>query len=217
MEGWKPEEKNRIAAKIGARLIRRRREAGWTIKQLAGECGLSPSFVSRLERGQTMPSIPSLQALAQALDVDLESFFAKDQERSYAISRKASRRKSYSLRGPKQQTIYQMELLADGVESPIMEPALVTIVTENKELETTTHGGQEFMYVVEGRIRITLGSRTYELEEGDAAYWDGALPHGAVNIGLCRARTLNVHMVPGRRTDTFQINKGFKPEKNGDG
>ena len=192
-----------------------RREAGWTIKQLADESGLSSSFVSRLERGMTMPSIPSLQALATALGVAIESFFAKDEERTHAISRKESRRKSYSLRGPRNRTVYRMELLADEVDNLLMEPALVTIVSNEKDLETTTHGGQEFMYVVEGKIRITLGSRTYDLEEGDAAYWDGALPHGAVNLGPGQARTLNVHMVPGRRTDTFQLNKRVKPV-NGD-
>ncbi len=190
-----------------------RQERGWTIKQLAAEAGLSSPFVSRLERGQTMPSIPSLQTLADVLKVDIESFFAKDEERRYAISRKGSRRRGYSLRGPEKKTTYEMELLAGEMDSPLMEPALVTIISGDSELETTTHGGQEFMYVVRGRIRMTLGSRSFELEEGDAAYWDGGLSHGAVNIGPGRAQTLNVHLIPGKRTDTFQVSGGFGPEE----
>lgn len=210
------EHREELSVRIGSALKSLRGEMGWTIKQLAAEAGLSSPFVSRLERGQTMPSIPSLQALANALKVDIESFFAKDEERRYAISRKNSRRRAYSMRGPERKTIYEMELLADKVDNPLMEPALVTIISQTRDLEVTTHGGQEFMYVVEGKIKMALGSRSFELAEGDAAYWDGGLPHGAVNLGPGPARTLNVHLVPGRRTDTFQITKDFPSEGQGD-
>ena len=201
------EHREELSVRIGEAVKRHRLEMGWTIKHLAAEANLSSPFVSRLERGQTMPSISSLQTLANALKVDIESFFAKDEERRYVISRKGSRRRHYSLRGPRQKTIYEMELFAAGIENPLMEPALVTIQTKDQEVELVTHGGQEFMYVVEGRIRMSLGSRTFDLEEGDAAYWDGGLPHGAASLGPGPARTLNVHLVPGRRTDTFQITK----------
>ena len=203
-----------LAKRIGSRARYLRREIGWTIKQLAAAAGLSSPFVSRVERGQTMPSIPTLQNIANALKVDIESFFAKDDERRYAISKKDSKRRSYSLKGPKLKTIYELEALVGDMENPLMEPVLVTIANKNKELEPATHGGQEFMYVVEGKIRLTLGSRSFDLEEGDAAYWDGRLPHGAINLGSGPAKTLNVHLVPGQRTDTFRTTNDLTPEES---
>ena len=205
------EHKEDLSLRIGSSLKRLRQERGWTIKRLADAAGLSSPFLSRVERGLTIPSIPTLQGLADTLKVDIESFFAKDEHRRYVISRKGSRRREVALRGREQKIAYELELLADEMESPLMEPALITVNADPDQLTTNSHGGQEFVYVLEGEIGITLGARTFVLKEGDAAYWDGGLPHGAVNTGPNRARTLNVHLVPGKRTDSFQINRKFPP------
>ena len=91
------------------------------------------------------------------------------------------------------------------MENPFMEPAIVTLMgkDQDKEVELATHAGQESMYVIEGRIELTLGEKKYTLKKGDAAYWNGSVPHKGISLSKNPAKTLNVHLVPGKRTGTF--------------
>jgi transcriptional regulator with XRE-family HTH domain len=186
--------KQDLAQRIGGRVRRLRDEAGLTLKDLAAAAGVSAPFLSRLENGLSLASIPTLQGLADALQVDIESLFQKADRRPYTVSRIGKRRVAHRIKSPEDRPLYEMELLAEGMDSPLMEPALVTILS--RKVSPTTHGGQEFCYVLEGRVEVLLGSERLVLGPGDAAYWDGRLPHGA--------KTLNVHLVPGRRSGSFE-------------
>ncbi len=64
-----------------------------------------------------------------------------------------------------------------------MEPLLVTIDPQDETPALVMHGGQEFNYVLEGKMRITLGNNSYELRAGDAIYFDPRLPHAQSAIG----------------------------------
>lgn len=64
-----------------------------------------------------------------------------------------------------------------------MEPLLVTIEPDNDPPAMVMHGGQEFNYVLEGKIRISLGKNTYELSAGDCIYFDPRLPHAQSAVG----------------------------------
>jgi len=198
--------KQDLAQRIGGRVRRLREEAGLTLKDLAEAAGVSSPFLSRLENGLSLASIPTLQGVADALHVDIESLFQKADHRPYAISRAGTRRVAHRIKDSEDRPQYEMELLAEGMDSPLMEPALVTILS--RKVSPTTHGGQEFCFVVEGRVEMVLGSERWVLEPGDAAYWDGRLPHGAASLDKTPAKTLNVHLVPGKRTGTFQTREG---------
>jgi quercetin dioxygenase-like cupin family protein len=93
-----------------------------------------------------------------------------------------------------------------------MEAAVVNMVGEQGEVEPRVHEGQEFMFVLEGRIKLTLGSRVFDLEKGHAAYWNADIPHKAVRIGKKTARSLHVYLVPGRWSGLFQ--NGDNASKN---
>ncbi len=213
--GMEQSIKKELAQRIGRRLRRFREEAGLTLKQLAEASALSAPFLSRIEHSRTMPSVPTLQVIADALKVDVESFFRQEEERRFVISLKNSRRKVFAVRGEEKKVNYEMELLAEGMDSPLMEPALVTALVRGGEVDLNSHGGQEFCYVVEGEVEVTLGSHRFHLQPGDAAYWDGRLPHGAVSLGPKPSKTLNVHLVPGKRTGSFQTHElaPLRPKK----
>jgi quercetin dioxygenase-like cupin family protein len=57
-----------------------------------------------------------------------------------------------------------------------MEPFIVTLVPTDKE-EFSTHAGQEFLYVLEGELKVQVGERVEFLKPGDAAYYDSNQPH----------------------------------------
>ena len=202
-------DKQRLAARLGDRIRNLREEVGLSLKMLARATELSSSFLSRVENGRTLPSLLTLHAIARALRVDVESLFSNREARRFVISRRDNRDRIYAIKGLGQKVCYEMELLAHEMDNPLMEPALVTVLLKDSdELELTQHGGQEFCYVVEGPIEIVLENRHFTLETGDAAYWDGTIPHGAVGLSDKPAKTLNIHIIPGKRTGSFQL-----PEK----
>jgi quercetin dioxygenase-like cupin family protein len=73
-----------------------------------------------------------------------------------------------------------------------------------RQNKTYTHEGQEFQYVLQGRIELSLGKEKIRLSTGDAAYWESTVPHAVRGLGRGPNRTLHVHLVPGRRSGAYQ-------------
>ncbi len=74
---------------------------------------------------------------------------------------------------------YQFQSLAFSFMNKKVEPLLVTIEPEeNKKMSLVTHPGQEFNYVLEGRIKIILGGTEIVMSQGDSIYFDPTIPHG---------------------------------------
>ncbi len=72
---------------------------------------------------------------------------------------------------------YSYSSLAYNFIGRDMEPLLVSLQPEDKTPALVVHGGQEFNYVLEGKMRVTLGKHTYDLSAGDCIYFDPKLPH----------------------------------------
>jgi transcriptional regulator with XRE-family HTH domain len=199
------QNKDDLTRRIGGRLKELRKAMGLSMRQLAEATDLSPPFFSRIENGLVMPSIQTLQLIADFLKVDLTYFFKKEEERGYVITRQGSRRMAYARRGSKGKVTYGLELLADGMENPFMEPCIVTeFAGPSEEFQLAKHDGQEFIYVLDGKLELTLGEKRFSLDQGDAAYFIGEIPHGGKSISKRPARTLNVHLIPGTRIGTFR-------------
>jgi transcriptional regulator with XRE-family HTH domain len=190
-----------LAGRIGANLKTLRLESGLSQKGVAEATQLSPTLISRVENGLVRPSIATLELIAQSLNVDIGHFFRDEERGQYWISEKEKRKTGPSERG------YGIERLIEGMENRFMDPAIVTLreKEEEEKVEFATHEGQEFMYVLEGKAEVILGSKRFILKQGDAAYWNGSLPHKGVSLSKKPARTLNVHLVPGKRTGTFEV------------
>ena len=195
---------NHLANQIGKRLKDLRKQAGLTLKQVAKDTGLSSPLLSRLENGQTMPSIQTLQLISNSLKTDIGFFFKTEEGKGYVISHKGKRKIGHSERGAKGKVTYEVEELAKGFDNPYMDPIIATIVArDHKGFKAISHGGQEVLYVIEGKIELTLGIETFVLNEGDAVYYDGDVPHKAISLSKKVAKTLNVHFIPGKRVGSF--------------
>jgi transcriptional regulator with XRE-family HTH domain len=197
--------KDDLAKKIGSRIKELRSDSALTQKVLAGVTGLSPALISRIENGLSMPSIPTLQIIADSLKTEIGFFFAEREEKGYILSHVGERREVVSRSGPHGKIAYVIELLTEGMENFFMEPFIVTLVGEEGAVESRTHNGQEFMYVLEGRTCLTLGSKEFILRKGDAAYWNGSVPHKAIGLTNRPTRSLHVHLMPGKWTRMFQL------------
>ena len=193
--------KDNLARRIGRNLKTFRQEARLSQKYLAETVDLSSTLISRIENGFLRPSLATLELIANSLKVDIGHFFRDEERTRYTISFKGKRRTIVSKRG-----YDRIELLVEGVDNAFMEPAVVTAKGKAQEgmVKLAVHDGQEFMYVLEGKLELTVGSRKYILKKEDAAYWHGDIPHKGISLSKKPAKTLNVHLIPGKRVGTFK-------------
>jgi mannose-6-phosphate isomerase-like protein (cupin superfamily) len=73
---------------------------------------------------------------------------------------------------------YEFSSLAYNFKGRTMEPLLVLLDSSRPPAAQVSHSGQEFNYVVEGRMKVTVGGAEYDLLAGDSIYFDATLPHG---------------------------------------
>jgi len=128
--------------------------------------------------GQDIP-ISALYSIAGRLGVDVTALMTGEDPRmeSAAVCRKGKGVQIERFPG------YEFSSLAYNFRGRTMEPLLVLLDSSRPPAAQVSHSGQEFNYVVEGRVKVTVGKAEYILSEGDSIYFNAALPHGqsAVN------------------------------------
>ncbi|MDR3173606.1 MAG: XRE family transcriptional regulator [Treponema sp.] len=78
---------------------------------------------------------------------------------------------------------YEFSSLAYNFKNRTMEPLLVSLDPEKEPAALVSHSGQEFNYIVEGAVKVKVGSRDYTLSAGDSIYFNARLPHGQSAVG----------------------------------
>ena len=182
-------------AGIGERLRAARTGRGLSLRTLADRLGVSASLISQVERGVAKPSVNTLYALANQLEISLDELLFVDARRSAAS--RGSRAGSAALlpaepvqRAGERRTIR----LASGVvwerlttESiPNVDFLYVTYEVggaSSPEHEFQRHGGQEWGYVISGRLGVTIRFDEHVLDAGDSIAFDSSLPHRLYNVG----------------------------------
>ena len=143
-------------------------------EQMAQELGVEAALVSRYESGEYEIPVSFLSDVAHTYKVDLTDLLSgrPSHLHMYAVTRKGSglsvqRRKDYDYWN-----------LAARFEQRLMEPFLVRVPPkEAKDLSFNQHKGQEFIYMLEGRLEIWLGDKAEILEPGDSIVLDSHIPH----------------------------------------
>ena len=176
---------------IGREVRRQREKLDVTISELAKAAGISAGMLSKIENGATSASLSSLQALAQALQVPLTTFFRDYDQMRTAAFVKAGQGLTIERRGTR--AGHQYQLLGNVPSGPLMvEPYLITLTAESDVFPTFQHSGIEFLYMLEGEVAYRHGSRTYLLTPGDSLYFDADAPHGPEELRRLPCRYLSI-------------------------
>jgi len=166
-----------VEAAIGAMVRRLRKRLDMTIADLAGQCGLSTSMLSKVENGTISPSLATLQALSGALNVPISALFDIFEERRDAVHVVAGHGLEIDRRGTRAGHLYQ--LLGHSIGGDIMlEPYFITLTPEASPYAGFRHDGVEFIYMLSGAITYRHGNQSFALGPGDSLYFDAAAPHG---------------------------------------
>ena len=171
---------------FGIRLKELRKERSWTLQELARRSSLSKTFLSRLESGSRQASIAAVLTLARVFNVSLASMFETQLASEPCLIVRAAEAEAKSLNG------LTYTPLSNAQRFFNVQPMRLTISPSRKGKEHFHHEGEEWLYVLSGRLTLSLAGKTYDLEPGDAAHFDSRLPHRLIARGPREAEVLLV-------------------------
>ena len=169
---------------VGGRIRRRRAEQGLTLARVADRTGLNIGYLSQVENDKASPSLETLAALAEALDVPI-AWFLLDTSAAPRLVRAIDRPKRRMPTGER------MSQVDGGIarDLAIFEGEMAP----GRRTGFHAHPGDEHHIVLSGRMRITQGDATVEAGPGDYVLLDGTLPHDAEVLGSEPVRMIIVY------------------------
>lgn len=187
---------------IGARLRQERTRRGLSLRKLASSLGLSASALSQIETGRSRPSVSTLYAIVNELDLSFDDLFGTAQNWDRSTSEEGGESSSITIRtvrhDPEDFVVRagsrQVIDLQSGVVWARLNPAgdrdvefleVTYDVGGSSSVGDTfmRHSGREYGMVLSGRLRVKVGFDTFELEPGDSICFDSQVPHQLATIG----------------------------------
>lgn len=188
---------NVLEIAIGREVRSYRRQQEITVAELSAATGLSIGMLSKIENGNTSPSLTTLQMLANALSVPLTAFFKGFEEHRQAVHTKAGEGVEQEREGTRANHQYNLlGHLGANASGVIVEPYLITLSDKADVFPTFQHGGIETIYMLEGEVDYRHGDRVYPLKPGDTLFFDADAPHGPEVLVKLPARYLAIISYP---------------------
>src|SRR5271163_762776 len=154
-------------ASFGSALRELRQNRGWSLQELADRSRLSKTFLSRLETGNRQASIAAVLTLAKVFSVSLASMFEGPEVAvEPCLIVRASQAMTKTVNGLTYSPLSNAERFFN------LQPLRVIIPLTRQGNTHYQHGGEEWIYVLSGRLTLSLAGKTYDLETGDAAHFD---------------------------------------------
>jgi transcriptional regulator with XRE-family HTH domain len=176
---------------IGRQVRRYRKQLGLTITDMCARTGLSAGMLSKIENGNTSPSLATLRSLSTALNVPVTALFREFEEQRDATFVKAGQGLAIERRGTR--AGHQYQLLGHSVHSDVsVEPYLITLDSNADVFPIFQHGGVEFIYVLEGSMVYRHLNTTFTMAPGDSLFFDSDAAHGPEELLDLPVRFLSV-------------------------
>ena len=169
---------------IGEKLRGLRLRKSMYLVELGKHTGLSAAMLSKLERGKLFPTLPTLLRISMVFGVGLEHFFTDERKRHViAITRKGER-----LRFPAAPGGGNVAYTFESLDFKATERKLSGYYAEFEPIAAEKarghqHPGVELIYLISGKLQLTIGSEDFVLEEGDSVYFDAVVRHSYHRAG----------------------------------
>lgn len=177
--------------RLGPRLRAARQDRGWTLEELAGRVGMSASTLSRLESGKRQATLELLLPLARQLGVRIDDLL-EPRDHDPRV-----RRRPLQLRG--------MTVAPLTREESEVRAYKITHLPDAPDGPPQTHPGHEWLYVLSGRLRLTLGGQELVLGRGEAAEFDTTVPHRMRAEGGRPAEVISIFNTAGERLHLREV------------
>lgn len=181
-------ERYRIGPRI--RALRLKKKLG--LVHLGEHTGLSSAMLSKIERGQLFPTLPTLIRIALVFGVDLDHFFSKEGPR-VAVTRK-NERVHLPVPAGVSPGSYVFESLNYALADRRIDAFMAVFPADGSPSEPHQHGTEEFVYVLNGTLAVIVDEEEVVLEEGDALSFDSSILHSyrREGSGTCTALVATV-------------------------
>lgn len=170
-------DENQLGIKI--QQIRENREM--SVKELAEESQCSKEVIESIESGDLIPSLTPLIKIARVLGVRLGTFLDDAPQTGPVMVKSGKSEQVIHFSGKEDHpdtSALDFYSLASGKADRHMEPFIIDVrIPASKDYKLSSHEGEEFIYVMSGKIEILYGQENYLLSEGDSIYYDSIVPH----------------------------------------
>ena len=175
--------------KIGERIKNLRQLSNLTQEELAERANLTKGFISQIERDLTSISLDSLAQILDALDENISDFF-KEASLEKIVYRGKDRV------AIEKEKIEKFELLVPGSTNRRVEPILLTLKKGEATPKERPHEGEEFGFVLRGRVNLRFGREVLKLKRGECFYLSAEKEHWLHNSGSKEALVLWISSPP---------------------
>jgi transcriptional regulator with XRE-family HTH domain len=188
-------------AGVGIKIATVRESLGVTAEQLAERSGCEARLIGRIEAGEQVPSLAPLIKIARALGVRLGTLLDDAGGLGPIVTRRdeaagVARLRSLETGMGEGAGTLDFFSLAEGKATRHMEPFIITVHPGDGGGRLSMHEGEEFLYVLEGKIAVPYGKDVHTLGPGDSIYYDSIVPHEVRAAGQETARILAVVYTP---------------------
>ncbi len=168
---------------IGKKIKKVRTKKKITLNGMANETGFSIDYLKQIEAGKKIPPVGALLQIARALEID-SGFFLREQDTAMQ-----TRVRAFSKRTDN----YAYTTLTPGAENKHLKAFKVTIEAQkDHEGVGYQHEGEEFVYVLKGKVEITVGEHVNRLDAGDSLHFNSGIRHRMRNLSDDTAEMLVV-------------------------
>jgi len=162
---------------VGYEIRAHRKRQGMTMAELSAAADVSQGMLSKIENGQTSPSLSTLGALANALSVPISALFTPIEATRAVSFVPSGAGEAIDRRGSRSGHLYQ--LLGQGIGGEVgMEPYLITLSGESESYDHFRHDGAEFIHMLSGRLVYRHGDQEFTMGPGDSLFFDAGALHG---------------------------------------
>lgn len=158
---------------LGTKIKRLRLQNNLTQEELADRCELTKGYISQLENELTSPSITTLEDILNALGTTFADFFKDEKEEKVVFTEAEFIEKVADM--------HKIEWLVPNAQKNEMEPIRVTVEPHTTLEEDVPHEGEEFGYVISGRVWLHIGQAAYCVKKGEVFYFTSDKPHRLEN------------------------------------
>lgn len=178
-----PKKAGDTTVSIGKKIKKVRTDKKMSLDQIANETGCAMDYLKEIEAGKVIPPVGTLLQIAKALQID-SGMFLRDQQ-----DKLKDRVKAYTSRTDN----YAYTTLTPGAENKHLKAFRVTIEPRQDHVGVGyCHEGEEFVYVLEGAIEVTVGDHVNNLKAGDSLHFNSGIRHQLRNVGDERAELIVV-------------------------
>ncbi len=176
-------KKEDSTAQVGKKIRKVREEKKVSLDRIANETGFSTEYLKKIEAGKVFPPVGALLQIAKALEID-SGYFLREQE-----STLRKRIKAYT----KRTEDYAYDTLTPGAENKHLKAFKVTVepLQDHKGVGYH-HEGEEFVYVLQGKVEVVVGDHVNTLSEGDSLHFNSGITHTLKNVGEIKAELIVV-------------------------